>query len=93
MPRLLDEMRQDIQKFPLCREFVVLQKAWVYCYPDYRIFMYYYDEHDELDNKLRILQNVGLIRDSRGTSNVAHFVMQEKFADYLSRPSGVARSS
>lgn len=83
MPHLLDEMRRDIQKSPLVREFVVLKKVWVYCYPEHRIFTYFYEDHDELDNKLQILQNVGLILDSRGHSNVAHFVMQEKFVDYL----------
>jgi hypothetical protein len=51
MPALLAEMRQDLAKFPLCREFVVLKKVWVYWYPEHRIFTYYYDDHEELDNR------------------------------------------
>jgi hypothetical protein len=84
MPELLAEMRQDISKFPLCREFVVLKKVWVFCYPESRMFTYYYEDHEELDSKLQILENLGLIRDSRDGSNVACFMMEERFADYLS---------
>ena len=85
MPDLLAEMRKDIQQFPLCREFVILKKMWVFCYPDRRIFTYFFEDHDELDSKVQILENVGLIRDARGDSNVARFVMEERFADYLGK--------
>ncbi len=72
MPDLLAEMRTDILQSPLCREFVVLRKSWVFWYPEGTIFTYYYEDHAELDNKLQLLQNLRLIRDVRGTSVVRH---------------------
>ena len=87
MPDLLTEIRKDILQFPLCREFVVLQKVWVFCYPERRIFTYFYEDHAELDSKLQILQNLGLIRTIRGYNNVDRFLMEETFADHLSRQS------
>jgi hypothetical protein len=82
MPELLAEMRTDISHFPLCREFVVLQKVWTFCYPDRTMFTYFYEDHDELDGKLRILENLGLIRDIRH-NDVSRFAIEEKLADYL----------
>ena len=46
------------------------------------MFTYFYEDHDELDGKLRILENLGLIRDIRH-NDVSRFAIEEKLADYL----------
>ena len=81
MPNLLDEMRRDLEARPLSREFVVLKRNWSYLASGHEL-SYYYEDHDEIDNKLRILQNHGLIRDITHT-NVKRYVLTEAFARYL----------
>ena len=49
------------------------------------VLVYHYDDHDELDEKLRVLQNSGLIQDIT-SSNVKRFVMSERLAEYLGAP-------
>jgi len=78
---LLMEMRTDLAENPLAREFVVLKRAWSYSSSG-PVLVYYLDDHPELENKLRILQNLGLIQDNTFT-NVKRFVMTEELADYL----------
>ena len=85
MPERLAEMRNDLLKSPLVREFVVLKRVWLFCYPEYQLFTYYYEDHTDLDNKLRILENLALVRDVQGNSDVARFVMEESFAEDLTR--------
>lgn len=85
MPDLLHEIRKDLEQLPLSREFVVLQKAWTYI-PGGNELHYYHEDHPELDNKLRILQNYGLIRDITHTirnANVKRYVFMEPLVRYL----------
>lgn len=85
MPDLLNEMRRDLSDASLCREFIVMRKGMVFWYPPYRqIFTYFLDDHDALDGKLRILENLGFIRDIRSNS-VPRFAFDEKLVDYLTR--------
>lgn len=81
MPDLLDDMRKDLTENPLVREFVVLKKGWVYNasgpYTHYNL-----DVYPNLQEKLRILENSGLIRDITN-KNVKRYVMSEQFAEYL----------
>lgn len=81
MPDLVAEMRNDLREHCLSREFVALKKSWRYS-PRGNELAYYYDEHSELDNKLRILQNKGLIQDIT-YNNVARYIITEELADYL----------
>jgi hypothetical protein len=81
MPDILNEMREDITKYPLSREFVVLEKGWTYCASGHEL-AYYFEDHPELENKLRILLNHDLIQDVTHT-NVSRYVISEKFAKYL----------
>jgi hypothetical protein len=53
MPDLLAEVRQDLLTHPLCREFVALKKQWTY-WPGEEELCYYYEDHPQLDSKLRI---------------------------------------
>ncbi|TRZ96561.1 MAG: hypothetical protein D4R82_00845 [Dehalococcoidia bacterium] len=81
MPDLLAEMRKDLIDYPLSREFVVLKKGWSYWASGHEL-AYYFEDHPELENKLRILLNYGLIQDVTHT-NVSRYVISEKFARYL----------
>lgn len=81
MPELLMEMRSDLASHPLSREFVVLKKSWAYWAKGNEL-VYYYDDHPELDNKLRILENLGLVEEIT-YNNTKRFIFTEKLADYL----------
>jgi hypothetical protein len=84
MGTLVAEMRQDLVESPLRREFVVLKRSWSYWGKGNEL-VYFYDDHPDLDDKLRILQNEHLIRDITHT-NVNRYVLSEEFADYLGAP-------
>lgn len=81
MPELLAEMRKDLTEYPLSREFVLLKKGWSYWASGHEL-VYYFEDHPELENKLRILLNNGLIQDVTHT-NVSRYAISEKFARYL----------
>lgn len=81
MPDLLAEMRKDLADHPVSREFVILKKSWSYWGKGQEL-VYYYEDHPQLDSKLRVLQNHGLIRDMTYT-NVARYIITEELASYL----------
>jgi len=81
MPELLAEMRRDLASHPLCREFVVMKKNNGYWAKGNELF-YFYDDHPELDNKLRILESLELVRDIT-YNNATRFLMTERLAEYL----------
>lgn len=81
LPDLLADMRKDLSENPLVREFVVLKKRWVYNASGPYVH-YDLDVYLNLQEKLRILQNHGLIQDIT-YNNVKRYVMSEQFADYL----------
>jgi hypothetical protein len=81
MPELLEEMRKDIRNFPTTREFVVLKRGWVYN-RDGLYLVYYLDEHDDLEGKLRVLANLGFIIEIT-YNNIRRYQFQEVFVDYL----------
>jgi len=84
MPALIAEMRQDLAAHPLGREFVVIKRSWLYWAKGNELF-YYYDDHPDLDDKLRILENEGLVRDIT-YNNTKRYVLTEELADYLGAP-------
>jgi len=81
MPKLIAEMRKDLADHLLGREFVLLKRCWSYLQAGHQL-EYYYDDHDELDNMVRILQNYGLINDI-ANNDVRRYVISEDFAEYL----------
>ena len=81
MPALFAEMRKDLSVHPIRREVVVLKKGWVYSAKGNEL-AYYYDDHPELDSKLQVLQNLGLIVEIT-YNNVKRFTITEHFAEYL----------
>ena len=82
MPKLLAEMRKDLSRNPTTREFVLLKRGWIYNSQG-PYLVYYLDEHDNLEGKMRILENIGFIREIT-FNNVRRFVFEEIFVDYLS---------
>lgn len=84
MPDLLAEMREDLAKHPLRREFVLLHKGSIYTSGGNELY-YLYNEHSELRDKIRILENYRLVIDSTYT-NVERFIITEELADYLLLP-------
>jgi hypothetical protein len=84
MPVLLEEMREDLTNNPTTREFVIMKRGWVYNNTSGKsILVYYLDEHGDLEGKLEVLMNLGLIREIT-YNNVRRFVFEEPFVDYLS---------
>jgi hypothetical protein len=81
MPALLEEMREDLRNNPTTREFVILKRGWVYNSGG-KYLAYYLDEHEDLEGKLRVLENLGFIREITYT-NVLRYVWEEQFVDYL----------
>ena len=82
MPNLMEEIRKDLTAHPLKRQFVPLSKKWVYWASGDEL-VYYYEDHPEQDNKLRILLNHGLIRDVTRNTNAKHYVFTEAFVRYF----------
>ncbi|MFH1235430.1 MAG: toll/interleukin-1 receptor domain-containing protein [Parcubacteria group bacterium] len=81
MPALLKEMREDLRKNPTTREFVVLKRGWIYNSQG-PYLAYYFDEHEDLEGKLQVLENLGFVREIT-YNNVRRFVFEERFVDYL----------
>lgn len=82
MPELIAEMRKDLVENPFRREFVVLRRAWSYWAKGNELF-YFYDDHPELDGKLQVLENLGLIREIT-YNNTKRFILNEEFVEWLS---------
>ena len=83
MPDLISEMRKDLTSNPLSREFVILKKSWSYWPKGYEL-EYYFDDHPDLENKLHILQNYGLIQEIT-YNNVSRYIISEELASHLTR--------
>jgi hypothetical protein len=81
MPELLAEMRNDLKAYPLRREFVLLKKGSSYWAGGDEL-MYYFEDHDELESKVRILANLRLVQDIT-FNDVARYQMTEEFVEYL----------
>lgn len=84
MPSLLAEMRQDLTAHPLRREFVVMKRSWSYWAKGNELF-YYYDDHADLADKLRILENEGLVQEIT-YNNATRYLLSERLAEYLGAP-------
>lgn len=82
MPGLMEEIRKDLTAHPLKRHFVTLSRRWVYWASGDEL-VYYYEDHPELDDKVRILLNYGLIRDVTRDTNAKHYLFTEAFVRYF----------
>jgi hypothetical protein len=81
MPGLLLEMHNDLKANPFRREFVLLNKRSLY-WASGNEFIYYFEDHPELEGKVRILMNYNLVEDIT-SKNVSSYVISEDLVDFL----------
>uniref|UniRef100_E6VL04 HNH endonuclease n=1 Tax=Rhodopseudomonas palustris (strain DX-1) TaxID=652103 RepID=E6VL04_RHOPX len=81
-PKLIAEMRQDIAKKRLVREFVLLPNRRITYHASYDQFIYYIDEHQYVENVVIIMQHLGAVYDSR-FNDIPRFRFTEEFARFL----------
>ncbi len=84
MPELLSEMRKDLDSYPLKREFITIKKAHSYNSGGEMYLVYYYDDHEYLDDKMTILCRHNLVRETTW-NNTKRYQFEEEFVDYLTR--------
>ena len=76
-------MRSDVRQNPFIREFILKGKGWIYnADPNNPVLAYCFEDHPHLLQKVRMLENSGLVQDITFT-NVDRFRMSEELADYL----------
>lgn len=86
MPKLMSEMKEDLSNSPFVREFFVLSKKWTMNYGGTKRFSYYLEDHEDLENKIQVLENKGLVYDVTN-KNVKKYRMSEELVDYLTKES------
>ena len=83
MPDLFAEMRTDLAKHPLRREFILQPKGAIYNAGSKEPFAYYYEDHPDLDDKVGLLVNEGVVTDIT-YNDVDRYIISEPLAAYLS---------
>lgn len=81
-PKLIAEMREDLAKEPLVREFILLWKAMSYNPGNTPFFVYYYDGHEYLPSLMTIMQHAAAIYDI-SFNDVPRYNFTEDFVAYL----------
>jgi hypothetical protein len=76
-------MREDLCNNPTTREFVLLKRWWVYNSGGRPYLTYYFDDHEDLEGKIQVLTNLGLVSEIT-YNDVRRFVFEEELVDYLS---------
>lgn len=72
-----------MRESPFVREFVILSQNWMYNdNPNNTIFKLYFEDHELLRQKLRMLENYGLIYEIT-FNKVQRFVLSEDLVEYL----------
>lgn len=82
MPTLFEEMRKDLLTYPTVREAVVLSKKWSYNSSGRLIFFYFFEDHDDLEGKFDVLDNLGFVAKITD-NNVRRYRIKEELVDYL----------
>lgn len=82
MPDLFSEIRNDLKSSPLKREFVLLPKMAIYNAGHKEPLAYYFEDHDDLADKVGVLVNEGVVTDIT-YNNVDRYVMSEALVTYL----------
>ena len=81
MPELIAEMSSDLKAHPLAREFFIVSKKWIMNLTSF-FLIYYYEEHENLDSKVQILENYGVVVDvTKG--NAKKYRLMEGFVEFL----------
>ena len=82
MPELINEMIDDFKGNPFKREFILQHKGSKLNNNNKEIVGYYYEDHENLEEKIRLLENNGLIREIT-FNNVKRYVLEERFFEEL----------
>ena len=83
MPELIAEMKKDLTKEgnDLIREFFIVSKQWKLNVVG-RYFAYYFEEHENLQGKVHVLENHRFVIDVT-SKNVNKYRMTEEFIDLI----------
>ena len=84
MPALFAEMRSDLKSFPMKREFILMPKMATYNAGRRKPLSYYYEDHEDLADKVGLLVNEGVVTDITYNS-VDRYMMSEALVEYLER--------
>jgi hypothetical protein len=81
-PKLVAEMRDDLQENPLTREFILLGRGWLYNPGQTPFFAYYFEEHDQLLAVMTIMEHAGAIYSVK-YNDVHRYNFTEEFVSFL----------
>jgi hypothetical protein len=81
-PKLVAEMRDDLRKNPLTREFVLLSRGWSYNPGHTPFFAYYFQDHEQLLSIMTIMEHARAIYSIKYNS-VDRYNFHEDFVSYL----------
>lgn len=81
-PKLFAEMREDLTREPLVRQFILLEKGVMYTSGSTPYFVYYYESHDYLSSLMTIMEHAGAIYDIT-FNDVPRYNFTEEFVSYL----------
>ena len=81
-PKLIGQMRGDLQREPLVRQFVLLPNRRVSYSKGHPQFIYFEDEHEYLSSIMTIMLHVDAIYDSR-FNRVPRYNFKEEFVRFL----------
>jgi hypothetical protein len=84
MPALINEFKADIENNPLLREFILQGRGWIYNSGGRKLLVYFFEDHEDLEAKIRLLENNNLVNDIT-FNNVKRFVFTEEFVQILNR--------
>lgn len=83
IPELLAEIRDDLCGNSFSREFIILSERWMYdSDPNNEVLCYYFETHSFLRNKIRILENYGLVCEIT-YNDIPRFILSEELVYYL----------
>jgi hypothetical protein len=83
MPELILEMKKDLtdEGNAFTREFFIISKSWILNVVD-PCFVYYFEDHENLQGKIHILENYGFVIDVT-PGNAKKYRMTEGFVELL----------
>ena len=83
MSDLIREMKQDLSKEgdQFTREFFLLSRKWAFN-PAGKCFVYYFEDHEELQGKVHVLENNGWVGDVT-SGNTKKYRMTEEFVELV----------
>ena len=81
-PKLIAEMRADLQEKPLVRQFIIKRRNVSYSYGSTPLFEYYLEDHDQLLAVMTIFEHAGAIYNVKFNA-VDRYNFKEDFVSFL----------